>query len=33
MATKSELDQCYMDVARAHARLSKGERGKVGLAL
>lgn len=33
MATQSELDQCYMDVARAHARLSKAERDKVGACL
>lgn len=33
MASQSELDTAHMDVARAHARLSKGERGKVGACL
>lgn len=33
MATKKELDNCYMSVAFAHASLSKGVRAKVGAAL
>ena len=33
MATKKELDNCYMSVAFAHAKLSKGIRAKVGAAL
>ena len=30
MPTQSELDRCYMECARAHARLSKATRKKVG---
>ena len=33
MATQSDLDACYMQVAEAHAALSKGVRGKVGACL
>ena len=33
MATQQELDKCYMQVAEAHASLSKAERKKVGCAL
>ena len=33
MATKKELDNCYMSVAFSHADLSKGVRAKVGAAL
>ena len=33
MATQSDLDSCYMQVAQAHAALSKGVRGKVGACL
>lgn len=29
MATQEELDKCYMQVAEAHAKLSKGVRAKV----
>lgn len=30
MASQKDLDTCYMSVAEAHARLSNGERAKVG---
>ena len=33
MANQQELDKCYMQVAQAHAALSKAERKKVGCAL
>lgn len=33
MASQQQLDQCYMEVARAHAKLSKGVRGKIGACL
>ena len=33
MASKGELDTCYMKVAEAHAKLSKAQRKKVGCAL
>lgn len=33
MASQQSLDQCYMEVAEAHAKLSKAERKKVGCAL
>lgn len=33
MANQKELDKCYMEVAKAHAALSKAERKKVGCAL
>ncbi len=33
MVNKESLDKCYMSVAFAHARLSKGVRAKVGAAL
>jgi len=33
VASQQELDQCYMAVAEAHAKLSKGVRAKVGAAL
>lgn len=33
MASQYELDQCYMSVAEAHAKLSKGVRAKVGACL
>lgn len=33
MASQKELDQCYMAVAEAHAKLSKGVRAKVGAAI
>lgn len=33
MANQQSLDQCYMEVAESHAKLSKGVRGKVGACL
>lgn len=33
MATQEELDKCYMSIAEAHAKLSKGIRAKVGACL
>lgn len=33
MSSQKELDECYMTVAHAHAKLSKGIRGKVGACL
>ena len=33
MANQKELDKCYMEVAKAHAALSKGKRAKVGACL
>jgi dCMP deaminase len=33
MANQKELDECYMEVAKAHAALSKGKRAKVGACL
>jgi len=33
MASQQSLDQCYMEVAESHAKLSKAERKKVGCAL
>ena len=33
MSSQKELDECYMTVAHAHAKLSKGVRGKVGACL
>lgn len=33
MATQEELDKCYMSIAEAHAKLSKGVRAKVGACL
>lgn len=33
MANQKELDVCYMQVAEAHAKLSKAERKKMGCAL
>lgn len=33
MANQKELDKCYMEVAKAHAALSKGNRAKVGACL
>lgn len=33
MSSQKELDECYMTIAHAHAKLSKGTRGKVGACL
>lgn len=33
MANQKELDKCYMEVAKAHAALSRGKRAKVGACL
>lgn len=33
MSTKEQLDRCYMDVAEAHARLSKAKRDHVGVVI
>lgn len=33
MASQKELDRCYMQVAEAHAGLSRGKRAKVGACL